>query len=204
MYHDYLQVKARLGRRPTYREVHLYGSENSKEYRQAFGGYFAFLNEFDQLNEKEKEVYETYYHWLNKVEKEQMTKSYKMVVLDYLLQKGPDLWYKPVTPNEVAPHFHHFYMAKNYRKQIDFSNRNTKQLWDYDEGKVAKLIANMPMSKWVGKDGLVSFDGENFRMNFEVDTKDEKILHIMTRQICEYKMQVYFERKGYEEKNKLY
>ena len=198
MYHDYVQVKERLGRRPTYREVHLYGSENSKEYRQAFGGYFAFLNEFDQLNEKEKEVYETYYHWLNKVEKEQMTKSYKMVVLDYLLQKGPDLWYKPVTPNEVAPHFHHFYMAKNYRKQIDFSNRNTKQLWDYDEGKVAKLIANMPMSKWVGKDGLVSFDGENFRMNFEVDTKDEKILHIMTRQICEYKVQVYFERKGHK------
>src|SRR5699024_347882 len=42
IYEDYMQVKERLGRRPTYREVHLYGKENSKEYRQAFGGFFAF------------------------------------------------------------------------------------------------------------------------------------------------------------------
>src|SRR5699024_10093055 len=100
---DYVRVKERLGRRPTYREVHLYGKENSREYRQAFGGYFAFLNAKGELSEDEAEVYNTYYHWLNKVEKELMTKSYKMVVLEYLLQKGPDLWHKPVTANEVAP-----------------------------------------------------------------------------------------------------
>jgi len=58
----------------------------------------------------------------------------------------------------------------------------------------------MPMSKWVGKDGLVFFDGENFGMTFEVDKEDEGILHMTTRQICEYKLQVYFERKGYGEK----
>lgn len=201
IYIDYVKVKEYLGRRPTYREVHLYGSENSKEYRQAFGGYFAFLYKYDELNEFEKDVYDTYYYWLNKVEKEQMTKSYKMVVLEYLLQKGPDLWYKPVTPKEVAPYFHHFYMSKNYRKQIDFSNQNTKQLWEYDEAKTANLIANMPMSKWVGKDGLMFFDGENFGVKFEIDKKDEQILHSMTRQICEYKMQVYFERKGYSKKS---
>lgn len=197
IYEDYVQVKERLGRRPTYREVHLYGKENSKEYRQAFGGYFAFLHTYGELSDVEADVYNTYYNWLNKVEKEQMTKSYKMVVLEYLLQKGDDQWYKPVTPTEVAPYFHHFYMSKNYRKQIDFSSRNTKQLWEYDVAGVAKLIANMPMSKWVGNDELVFFDGENFGMKFEVEKKDEKILHMMTRQICEYKMQTYFERKGY-------
>src|SRR5699024_11482585 len=80
-----------------------------------------------------------------------MTKSYKMVVLKYLLEKGPKNWLDPVTPTEVAPYFHQFYMEKNYRKQIDFSNKNTKKLWEYDEEKVAKLIADMPMYKWVGK-----------------------------------------------------
>lgn len=35
----------------------------------------------------ETEVYETYYHWLNKVEKGQMSKSYKMVLLE-----RPKLW----------------------------------------------------------------------------------------------------------------
>lgn len=196
IYQDYLKVKERLGRRPTYREVHLYGTINSKEYRQAFGGYFSFLNHYNELSEEEVEVYNTYYDWLNKLEKEVMTKSYKMVVLEYLLQKGPDQWYEPVTPNEVAPFFHHFFMSKNYRKQIDFSDKKTKRLWEYDEKRVADLVAEMPMSKWVGKDNLVFFDGEKFGMNFEIDKKHERILHMMTRQICEYKLQTHFERKG--------
>src|SRR5699024_12624293 len=82
----------------------------------------------------------------------------------YLLEKGPKNWLDPVTPTEVAPYFHQFYMEKNYRKQIDFSNKNTKKLWEYDEEKVAKLIADMPMSKWVGKDELVYFDGKQFEI----------------------------------------
>lgn len=121
-----------------------------------------------------------------------------MVVLEYLLQKGAEQWHKSVTPAEVAPYFHNFYMSKKYRKQIDFSNKNTKQLWEYDERGIAKLIAMMPMSKWVAKDGLVAFDGSKFGMAFEVEKKDEQILYVMTKQICEYKMQVYFERKGYK------
>jgi hypothetical protein len=53
----------------------------------------------------------------------------------------------------------------------------------------------MPMTKWVGKDELVFFEDGKFGMNFNVDPQDQKILHEMTSQICEYKMQSYFERK---------
>lgn len=198
IYNDYLKVKEHLGRRPTYREAHLYGSLNSKEYRQAFGGYFAFLEYYGELGKEELNVYKTYYRWLNKVEKESMTKSYKMVVLEFLLEKGPRKWHQSITPKEVSPYFHHFYMSKNYRKKIDFSSKNTKKLWEYDSLGVEKLITTMPMSKWVGEDGLVAFDGDNFGINFNIKEKDEAIIHMMTRQLCEYKMQVYFERKGYK------
>ncbi|WP_156035964.1 DEAD/DEAH box helicase family protein [Virgibacillus halodenitrificans] len=196
IFQDYYQVKTQLGRRPTYREVHLYGSINSKEYKQAFGGYFAFLKTYGELSEHEETVYEKHYDWLSKVEKETMTKSYKMVVLQYLLDKGPADWLVPVTPEEVAPYFHQFYMEKNYRKQIDFSSKNTKAMWEYDEKKVAKLIADMPMSKWVGKDGLVFFKDGKFGVNFIVNVEDQEILHRMTGEISGYKMQWYFERKS--------
>ncbi|GAB3802237.1 DEAD/DEAH box helicase family protein [Virgibacillus kimchii] len=196
MFHDYLQVKTSLGRRPTYKEAHLQGNMNSKEYRQAFGGYFAFLHEYGELSDHEADVFQKHYQWLIKVEKESMSKSYKMTVLQYLLDKGPGDWLKPVTPEEVAPYFHEFYMSKNYRKTIDFSNKNTKKLWDYDEAKTAKLIATMPMTKWVGKDGLVYFENNRFGMNFSVEPEDQEVLHEMTRQICAYKMQIYFERKS--------
>lgn len=192
---DYLRVKELLGKRPTYKEAHLNGTINSKEYRQAFGGYFAFLNEYGELTDKEALVYRKHYRWLQKVEKEQMSKSYKMVVLQYILDKGPDGWLEKVTPEEIAPYFYQFYMAKNYRKRIDFSDKSSKALWDYDEAKVARLIARMPMSKWVGKDGLMFFENNLFGVNFEVEESDRTILHQMMQEICEYKMHFYFERK---------
>lgn len=199
IYEDYIRVKELLGRRPTYREVHLYGKENSKEYRQAFGGYFSFLFDRGELTEDEIGVYKNYLPWLQKIEKESMTQSYKMVVLQYMLEKGPSNWYESVTPEEVAPYFHKYYMEKEYRKRIDFSSRNTRRLWDYDEVGVARLISTMPMNKWVDKNNdLVTFEGGYFSINFSIDVMVEKILHEMTKQICDYRLGYYFERKGYK------
>jgi len=45
----------------------------------------------------------------------------------------------------------------------------------------------MPMSKLVGKDQLVTFDGHYFKINFAIDKADEDTLHMMTKQICDYK-----------------
>lgn len=45
-----------------------------------------------------------------------MVISYKMVVLQYMLEKGPNDWYKSITPEGVAPYFHQFYVRKQYRK----------------------------------------------------------------------------------------
>lgn len=194
IYHDYLTVKEEIGRRPTYVELHKMGKMNSKEYRQAFGGYFAFLKEYGELSEAEKNVYNKHYQWLQKLERERMTKSYKMVVLKYMLEKGPRKWHEPVTPNEVAPYFHRFYMEKEYRKKKDFSNQNTKRLWDYDEERVAKLIADMPMSKWVDGTGLISFDGKTFTIEFSIEKEEEEILHQMTEQICTYRLFAYFRK----------
>lgn len=199
IYADYVRVKESLGRRPTYREVHLYGNENSREYRQAFGGYFSFLYDREELTEAEIQVYTKHLPWLQKLEKESMTKSYKMVVLQYMLEKGQSAWYKSVTPEEVAPYFHQFYMEKEYRKQIDFSSANTKRLWEYDEIGVARLIAQMPMDKWMDKDNdLVLFQNGEFFMNFSIDKADEEILYEMTQEICDYRLGFYFERKGYK------
>lgn len=85
-------------------------------------------------------------------------------------------------------------MEKEYRKRKDFSNQNTKRLWDYDASKVAKLIAEMPMSKWVGDDELVSFDGKIFTIEFSIAKEDEEILYEMTKQICDYRLYAYFRK----------
>lgn len=191
---DYFTLKQELGRRPSYLELHLKGQSDTKQYKQEFKSYIGFLYWANELSNREKELFKRYEPWLVEVEKTGMTKSYKMVVLLAMLNRGVENWYKPITPEETAPFFHQYLTETEYRKKIDFSDKETMRLWEYDENKVSKLIAKMPMSKW-GKE-LVTFENNSFSFNFEVAKEEEELLYEWTKEICEYRLHVHFERKS--------
>jgi superfamily II DNA/RNA helicase len=156
---DYFDLKRELGRRPAYLELHLKGASDSPQYKQEFQSYFGFLKWAEELSVKEEEVYTRFENWFIEVEKTGMAKSYKMVVLLSMLERGKSDWYKPTTSKETAPFFHHYLMEKEYRKRIDFSDKGARKLWDFDEKGVSKLIATMPMIKWSGSSrGLISYE----------------------------------------------
>lgn len=193
---DYQQLKQELGYRPTYLQLHLYGRSEASEYKSEFKSYIGFLYWAGELSEREKEIFSKYESWLVEVERTPMTKSYKMVVLQAMLQRGSSRWHLPITPQEAAPFFHRYLTEKEYRKRIDFSDKETKRLWVYDEEKVSKLIARMPMTKWSGSsNGLLSFENGVFSLSFSIAKEDEEILYQWTKEICEYRLHVYFERK---------
>jgi superfamily II DNA or RNA helicase/HKD family nuclease len=196
LYNDYFDLKRELGRRPTYMELHLKGASGSPQYRQEFQSYFGFLKWAEELSETEAEVYSRYENWFKEVERTGMTKSYKMVVLLAMLERGKSKWYEPITSKEIAPFFHYYLMEKEHRKRIDFSDKGAKKLWDYDEKGVSKLIATMPMTKWSGSSkGLISFENDVFRINLDVASENEEILYQWTKEICEYRLHYHFERK---------
>lgn len=89
-------------------------------------------------------------------------------------------------------------MEKEFRKRIDFSDKGARELWDYEEKSVSKLIAKMPMTKWSGSSkGLISYQNDEFRLNFDVAPADEEILYDWTKEICEYRLHYHFERKAH-------
>ncbi|OIJ17604.1 DNA helicase [Anaerobacillus alkalilacustris] len=193
----YFTLKQELGRRPSYLELHLKGQSESVQYKQEFNSYLGFLYWAGELSEREKEVFKRSEPWFIEVEKTGMAKSYKMVVLLAMLTRGESNWYQPITPEETAPFFHHYLTETEYRKKIDFSDKETKRLWDYDEEKVRKLIVKMPMTKWSGSSkGLVTFENNRFGFNFDVVKEDEELLYKWTKEICEYRLHVHFERKS--------
>lgn len=119
-----------------------------------------------------------------------------MIVLLYMLNKGPDNWMKPITPEEAAPFFFTYLTEKEYRRNIDFSGKAAMEMWNGDLNKVAKLIRDMPMTKWRGSsNGLVLFNEGEFSFNFSVNENDELHLYRWTKEICEYRLHEYFERK---------
>ncbi|RZT23609.1 DEAD/DEAH box helicase family protein [Fictibacillus sp. BK138] len=192
----YHELKRELGRRPTYLELHLQGNAPSQEYKQEFKSYVGFLNWADELSDSEKEAFKESEEWLIEVEKTGMSKSYKMVVLKYMLLRGLEHWLDPVTPEEVAPFFHKYFTEKEYRRRIDFSDKAAKQMWTYDEKKVARLVATMPMTKWSGSSrSKVMFNENLFRFNVKFNESINKLVFKWTKEICEYRLHYHFERK---------
>lgn len=126
-----------------------------------------------------------------------MNKSYKMVVLKYMLTKGAADWYKPVTAVEVAPFFHAYLMEKPYRRDADLADKQGVALHTYNQDKVASLIAKMPMTKWSGTSkGLIQFEEGIFDPQLKVAKEHEEILFEWMKDICEYRLHLYFERMG--------
>ncbi|UOY94599.1 DEAD/DEAH box helicase family protein [Ectobacillus sp. JY-23] len=193
---NYFTVKTDLGRRPSYLELYQHGAVAYEMYRQEFKSYVGFLEWAEELTLEEREAFELYRPWLEEIEKTGMTKSYKMVVLSAMLERGPERWFAPTTPEEVAPYFHQYYMSKKYRKDKDFSSTNTKKMWDYNEKQVSKLIADMPMSKFSTNKDLISFTNNELRLHFNLLPEHRELLWRWTKEIAEYRLHYYFFHRG--------
>lgn len=193
----FLELRNELGRLPTYLELHLHGREDSKGYAQTFGSYAAFLQWAGCLTEEERAAYEACEAWIRDVEKTAMQKSYKMVVLLYMLERGADRWADPVTPQEAAPFFHRYLTEKEHRKRIDFSDGESRRLWAYDEAGVSSLIARMPMAKWSGARGsMTRFEGGVFSLAYAPAPEHRAIVYRWTREVCLYRLHAHFERRA--------
>lgn len=194
----YSDLKKEMGRRPTYLEFHLHANLDSKTVKQEFGSYFGLLAYADELTESEQDVWLKFKAWFIEVEKTAMNKSYKMVVLSYMLSKGEERWLEPTTAEEAAPFFHNYLTEKEYRMNTDFNDVQGKRLRKYDRKKVADLIAQMPMAKWSGsaKDSIVSFEEGIFMFQLQPSIEENELLYKWTREIAEYRLHVYFERKA--------
>ncbi|MCY3411338.1 MAG: DEAD/DEAH box helicase family protein [Candidatus Heimdallarchaeota archaeon] len=198
----YFELKNELGRRPTYLELHLKGkgdiekSSIKKGYKHYWNSYHGFLFENNELNENEISTYYDFKDFIENVENTSMVRSYKMVVLMAMINRGIDNWYKEITPEEVAPFFHQYLTEKEYRKSIDFSGKKHISLLTYDQSKVAKLISEMPMTKWASSsNGHVYFENNRFGFNIDHDKINIHLFNFL-KEIAEYRLHYHFERKS--------
>jgi superfamily II DNA or RNA helicase/HKD family nuclease len=193
---SFIDLRNELGRLPTYLELHLQGAANSWEVRGEFGSYAGFLHWAEALSQEESDIYYKYEQWLRDVEKTSMSKSYKMIVLLYMLERGVDHWTDPVTPQEVAPFFHRYLTEKEYRKRIDFSDNKSRRLWEYNEAGIVQLLVEMPMTMWSSSKGSMTlFHNGVFSLNMNPSLKEKISLYAWTKDICLYRLHLHFERK---------
>ena len=58
----------------------------------------------------------------------------------------------------------------------------------------------MPMTKWSGSsNGLIAFESDIFQLKFDILEEDQEILVQWTKEVCEYRLHQYFERRDQRE-----
>ncbi|WP_035399122.1 DEAD/DEAH box helicase family protein [Exiguobacterium sp. OS-77] len=141
---QYEQIKYELGRRPSYVEIGEYAAV-PQGYKQEWGSYVGFLKEHQELSDEEIKAYDSNRELIEQVEKTIMNRSYKMVVLLAMLERGEERWMEPITAAEVAPFFYEYLHAEKYRELKDAQGKVFKN--GYNESKIGALLIKQPFSK---------------------------------------------------------
>uniref|UniRef100_UPI0028A8A8ED DEAD/DEAH box helicase n=1 Tax=Exiguobacterium sp. TaxID=44751 RepID=UPI0028A8A8ED len=141
---QYEQIKYELGRRPSYVEIGEYTAV-PQGYKQEWGSYVGFLKEHQEISAEEVEAYDANRELIEQVEKTIMNRSYKMVVLLAMLDRGEERWMEPITAEEVAPFFYEYLHAEKYRELKDAQGKVFEN--GYNESKIIALLKRQPFSK---------------------------------------------------------
>jgi len=180
---QYEQVKYELGRRPSYVEIGEYAAV-PQGYKQEWGSYVGFLKEQQELSKEEVEAYDANRELIEQVEKTIMNRSYKMVVLLAMLERGEKHWMEPITAEEVAPFFYEYLHAEKYRELKDAQTVELKE--PFDAVKVERLLKKMPFPK-MGRP--FEFEGKHLILK-EITESD--VLYLIIKQIVLFRVSNYF------------
>lgn len=180
---QYEQIKYELGRRPSYVEIGEYAAV-PQGYKQEWGSYVGFLKEHQELSDEEVKAYDANRELIEQVEKTIMNRSYKMVVLLAMLERGEERWMEPITAEEVAPFFYEYLYAERYRELKDAQTAELKG--PFDSVKVERLLKKMPFPK-MGKP--FTFDGDV--LSIASQTSGRELFNVL-KDIIHFRLHMYF------------
>jgi len=184
---QYERIKYELGHRPSYVEIGEYAAV-PQGYKQDWGSYVGFLKEHQELSDEEVEAYDANRELIEQVEKTIMNRSYKMVVLLAMLERGEERWMEPITAGEVAPFFYEYLHAEKYRELKDTQTAELKGL--FDTVKVESLLKKMPFPRM---GGILTFSGEFLLMRLNIKSRE---LYRIIKDIVNYRINEYFRSKS--------
>jgi len=188
---DYEALRDVLGRRPTLSEFYRSGS-SVQAMRQQAGQWFALVRSMDNLAEPESTVAEQFQALLREVEVTAMTKSFKMVLLEALLEL--DGLSQPV-PLEALAQWSRDVLDRRRPLLADLpaevrSLAATDNAW-------TRYWRNNPVTFWAGATPArraaapFSFDGGNFSLKQPVPDVLAPTLAAMLQELVDYRLAAY-------------
>jgi superfamily II DNA or RNA helicase/diadenosine tetraphosphate (Ap4A) HIT family hydrolase len=188
---EYATFRDANGRRPTASE--LFGrSVHFKPIRERFGDWFDFVDQQHDLSEDESRVWSQHKRWFADLLRTPMSKSYKMLAVEALL--------------EHDAFFEGMEVARNTEAALDIARRTLpfyKELKEdedrsqYTEHAVRKW-RSMPLNIWARGEGTsrawFSLEDDVFRPSFEVKEEDRSIFEDLTAELVTLRLKEHLDR----------
>lgn len=189
-----LQFYDDLGERPTAVQAFAAGF-NHRSAKNRHDHWFAALATLGLLNESEREVAEKHGDILSQIEREDVTKSYKMVTLRALIAEDALTTGMPM--DELARRAHRIVVA-DPRLVADATSKAIPDPTTASESSWLRLWKKNPLHHLTvtkrGEDPLFEHDGFHFKPRFEIEPELRDIFVDMAAELVEWKMTVYLQK----------
>lgn len=188
---EYDLLKATLNRRPTLTESFLAGFSITKLQKQ-YGSWWQFINAMEDLTDTEQNCLNDQAEFFQEVEITKMSKSFKMVLLESLLENNGFI--KPPTLIELSQQaFNVFSRRRNLLPDIreglrDLESVNATQWFNYWNGN--------PIDAWLGKNkasGKSWFKKEDDKFLFinSANISEQTTFETMLQELVNYRIRRY-------------
>ncbi len=189
---DYQNLRDSLGRRPTLNEYYRSGA-SLQRLRQQYGQWWELVEEQDDLTEPEKHCLQQHKDFFREVETTRMTKSFKAVLLEALLEHNG--FSSPATLKELSEWSLDVFVRR--RNFISDLREDLQAIDNVDMSKWLKYWNTNPINAWVGG----NFDAEQrhwfeivdnkFKPTFKLQVKTLDTFHDMLQELVDYRLSAY-------------
>ena len=192
---EYQSLKASLGHRPTLAEMYRAGVSLTR-LRQQFGSWWRLVEAQDDLTVEEARCLENHDAFLREIETTQMTKSFKMVVLESLLENNG--FVSPPTVNEIAQQA--FAVFERRRPLVADIKSDLQDLETVGAAEWLRYWKGNPINAWIGgnraSDSSAWFEikDAHFCPTFEVQPVDIDAFSAMVQELVDYRFARYLPR----------
>ena len=194
---EYRRVQAALGRRPSAAEFFRAGAPFQR-IRREYGNWWKLLAAHDDLSEEEAAVLAEAEPFLEEVEGTSMTRSFKMVLLQTLLEN--DGLAEAPTPRELSRWaLEYFQRRPELTGDLAESVRDVHRI---DEAEWHRYWMRNPINAWTGGNrpaeaaSWFTIREGRFRPTFPIPEVDGGVLDAMLQELVEYRLASYAARSG--------
>ncbi len=196
---DFARLQTELGRRPLLVDVERRGLYPGRQYRLSFSSWLRAIEACGALSAGERTLLASECAaFLNELEKTPMTRSYKMVVLDAMLQSGR--FRQSVSLDELTAHFRqHFSKARFSR---DVAGTDIADVMHVEARILEAYVIGNPINAWIGGNSNAAspwfaYDAANRLFSYIGPTADDDAVFAdALKERVDWRLETYLSRPG--------